>query len=73
MLCSDLNSNINATSEKSGSIEIVRLLNERQIRFVDKHGWLRIDCEEIRRGKAIGKPREKILKHEEMLDIALGS
>ena len=32
--------------------------------------WEKIDSEEVRRGAAIGKPREKLLTVEEMLQVA---
>jgi adrenodoxin-NADP+ reductase len=46
------------------------LLKERKIEVVDFKGWERIDAEEIRRGSAVGKPREKIISVKEMLEIA---
>lgn len=33
-------------------------------------GWERIDNEEVKRGKVLGKPREKIVDIHEMLSIA---
>lgn len=59
-------------SKKGGGDEISALLKSRGIQYVDKHGWRRIDEEEIRRGKLIGKPRDKIQKIEEMLRVANG-
>lgn len=38
--------------------------------LVDKEGWQRINQEEITRGQALGKKREKILDKREMLTIA---
>jgi adrenodoxin-NADP+ reductase len=55
---------------KPGSQKIVDLLRARQIRYVDKFGWKKIDDEEISRGKLVGKPRDKITKIEEMLEVA---
>lgn len=46
------------------------LLEERKIEVVDFKGWEEIDAEEVRRGSAVGKPREKIVSMEEMLEIA---
>lgn len=37
---------------------------------VDFAGWERIDQVETERGKAVGKPREKIVDVAEMLEIA---
>jgi adrenodoxin-NADP+ reductase len=59
------------TSLKEGTNQIVEILKNRNVRFVDKQGWSRIDKEEIKRGKLIGKPREKFQKIEEMLKVAL--
>lgn len=39
-------------------------------RVVDFAGWEKIDAEEIRRGTAKGKPREKIVSVAEMLEVA---
>lgn len=46
------------------------LLKNRKIEVVDFKGWEKIDAEEVRRGSAVGKPREKIVSVEEMLEIA---
>ena len=40
------------------------------IRYTTFDDWLKIDKVEIERGKAVGKPREKICNIEEMLKIA---
>lgn len=71
-LCTDLKE---ATSdqllnEKPGTEGVIELLKQRNIQYVDKYGWKKIDEEEIRRGKAIGKPRDKIQKIDEMLRIS---
>eukprot|EP00166_Cyanidium_caldarium_P003454 ctg_336.g181 len=49
------------------------LLQQRQVPYVDWHGWLRIDAEERRRGRAQNRPRVKLLSVEEMLAVAHGS
>jgi adrenodoxin-NADP+ reductase len=54
----------------SGRQGLAKLLEERCVNVVDFKGWEAIDAEEVRRGKAVGKPREKIVKVEEMLEIA---
>lgn len=71
-LCTDLNAaeSVQLMKEKPGSAGVIELLKQRGIQYVDKHGWKKIDDEEIRRGKAIGKPRDKIQKIDEMLRIA---
>jgi adrenodoxin-NADP+ reductase len=73
-LCQDLQTDHSEQiqSIKGGSDEICKLLKERGIQYVDKHGWKRIDEEEIRRGQLIGKPRDKLQKIEEMLKVANG-
>jgi len=67
-LCADLKS---CSSNRQGFEKIASIFKERGIRFVDKEGWSRIDQEEIRRGKMVGKPREKIQTIDEMLKVAL--
>lgn len=73
-LCTDLSrlssSEIDA---KVGSEAILKALRERNVQVVDKKGWLRIDEEEKRRGRDLGKPREKIKNIDEMLAIATSS
>ena len=68
-LCSDLS--ITEKSCKSGGTEILDLLKSRSVNVVDKIGWLKIDSEEIKRGKLVGKPREKLSSVDEMLKVAL--
>ena len=63
----ELNQN---TDRKGGSIAILNLLKSRNVNVVDKNGWLKIDNEEIKRGKLVGKPREKLNSIDEMLKIA---
>ena len=41
------------------------------IHFVTFEGWERINKEEIRKGVAIGKPREKITSRGEMLEYGV--
>jgi len=57
---------------KLGSKHIVDLLQKKGKRSVSFADWKKIDAEEIRRGAALGKPREKIRGVEEMLRIAHG-
>lgn len=67
-LCNDLKESEN--SSKIGSEKILNLLKSRNIRVVDKDGWLKIDNEEVKRGKLVGKPREKLNSIDEMLKVA---
>jgi adrenodoxin-NADP+ reductase len=69
-LCSDLQSCSSRKSEKNGFNEIKSILNDRRVRVVDKDGWSKIDEEEIKRGKLVGKPREKLNSIQEMLNVA---
>lgn len=61
---------LNTTLNKSGSYEILKILDSKNIRTVSFNDWEKIDKIEISRGKNIGKPREKIVDVSEMLDIA---
>jgi ferredoxin--NADP+ reductase len=45
------------------------LLASRGVRVVDVAGWRKIDAAEIARGEAIGKPRERFTRIEEMLAV----
>jgi adrenodoxin-NADP+ reductase len=68
-ICSDLLKRTQ-DNEKPGSKRVVEILRERNVRFVDKHGWHKIDNEEKRRGKEVGKPREKFNSIDEMIKVA---
>lgn len=73
-LCNDLvklDSSNQELQNKAGTVKILNLLKERNVRVVDKVGWNKIDEEEKRRGKEVGKPREKFQSIDEMLSIAL--
>ena len=59
--------------EKEGREGLMRLLEQREVQVVDVRGWEAIDAEEVKRGEATGKPREKIISVQEMLDIATSS
>lgn len=48
---------------------LIDLLKELDIRFVTFADWKKIDAAEIERGTKVGKPREKFLTVEEMLDV----
>lgn len=51
----------------TGKVEA--LLAERGVRVVDTAGWRKIDAAEIARGQAVGKPRERFTRVEEMLAV----
>jgi len=50
--------------------DVTAFLRGKQIRFVGYPDWQRIDAAEVERGRAVGKPREKFVTVEEMLDAA---
>ncbi|XP_011299351.1 NADPH:adrenodoxin oxidoreductase, mitochondrial [Fopius arisanus] len=58
------------TQSKPGSEEIMKILKSRNIRPVSYQEWEKIDNVEQERGKVKGKPREKIVDVNEMLEIA---
>ncbi|XP_066520782.1 NADPH:adrenodoxin oxidoreductase, mitochondrial [Hoplias malabaricus] len=71
MLLKDMDSGMMDLSEsKPGAQEITALLKERGVRTVTFSEWEKINSEEIRRGIAVGKPREKLLDVRQMLEIA---
>uniref|UniRef100_A0A4W4HHD6 NADPH:adrenodoxin oxidoreductase, mitochondrial n=1 Tax=Electrophorus electricus TaxID=8005 RepID=A0A4W4HHD6_ELEEL len=55
---------------KPGAQDITALLKARGVREVSFSEWEKINSEEVRRGEALGKPREKLLDVEEMLAVA---
>lgn len=67
-LCSDLAKQ--SPKNKQGSKLTLDLLKQRNVRVVDKEKWLKIENEEVRRGKLVSRPRIKIDTIDEMLKIA---
>ncbi|XP_026280926.1 NADPH:adrenodoxin oxidoreductase, mitochondrial [Frankliniella occidentalis] len=61
---------INLNEKKPGLRAILSKLDARGVQTVSFDGWEKIDQEETKRGKALGKPREKIVNIGEMLQIA---
>ena len=53
-----------------GAAGLRALLQGRGVKMVSFAGWQRVDGEEVRRGEAQGKPRDKLTSVEEMLLIA---
>ncbi|XP_036427990.1 NADPH:adrenodoxin oxidoreductase, mitochondrial [Colossoma macropomum] len=71
MLLKDMDSGmLNLSVNKPGGQEITALLRERGVRAVSFPEWEKINLEEVRRGTAVGKPREKFLEVREMLAVA---
>uniref|UniRef100_A0A7N6A1H4 NADPH:adrenodoxin oxidoreductase, mitochondrial n=1 Tax=Anabas testudineus TaxID=64144 RepID=A0A7N6A1H4_ANATE len=70
-LVEDMNSgNLDVSSAKPGSQIVSALLEKRGVKPVTFSDWEKIDNVEMRRGEAKGKPREKILTVDEMLQVA---
>ncbi|XP_061912257.1 NADPH:adrenodoxin oxidoreductase, mitochondrial isoform X1 [Entelurus aequoreus] len=61
---------LDLSAEKSGAQKIRNLLEKREIKPVTFSGWEKIDRVETMRGGSTGKPREKLLTVEEMLQLA---
>jgi ferredoxin/flavodoxin---NADP+ reductase len=57
------------TSARPGAEGLQALMKTRAIRVVTYADWQKIDAAEIRRGEAVGKPREKFTRLQEMLDV----
>lgn len=58
---------LNPVEPSAASVE--RLLNERGVRYVSYADWLILDAVEQERGKAVNRPRLKISRVDEMLDL----
>ncbi|KAK3919324.1 NADPH:adrenodoxin oxidoreductase, mitochondrial [Frankliniella fusca] len=61
---------INLNEIRPGINAIISKLDAKGVQTVSFDGWEKIDKEEVTRGKALGKPREKIVDIKEMLQIA---
>ncbi|XP_042363904.1 NADPH:adrenodoxin oxidoreductase, mitochondrial [Plectropomus leopardus] len=61
---------LDVSAAKPGSQSISALLEQRGVKPVTFSDWEKIDSVEMRRGEAAGKPREKLLTVEEMLQEA---
>lgn len=70
-LMEDMDSGVlHISSAKPGSQTIRALLEKRGVKPVTFSNWEKIDSVEVKRGEATGKPREKLLTVEEMLQVA---
>jgi len=56
--------------EKPAEESVVELLRSKQVSFVSWDGWLKENSEELRRGEASGREREKLFDRDEMVHIA---
>ncbi|XP_058477655.1 NADPH:adrenodoxin oxidoreductase, mitochondrial isoform X1 [Solea solea] len=61
---------LDVSATRPGSQSICALLEERGVKPVTFSDWEKINSVETRRGEAVGKPREKLLSVEEMLQVA---
>lgn len=57
-------------NEKGGTNFLKKILETRGVQTVSYTDWEKIDAEECKRGKSLGKPREKIVNIQEMLEVA---
>lgn len=55
---------------KSGGDGLTSLARSRQIRYVTYEDWKKLDAHETRLGLTKGKPREKIVNVQQMLDFS---
>ncbi|KAM8836625.1 NADPH:adrenodoxin oxidoreductase, mitochondrial isoform 2-T2 [Spinachia spinachia] len=61
---------LNVSAAKPGSQSVCTLLEKRGVKPVTFVDWEKINSVEVSRGEAAGKPREKLLTVEEMLQVA---
>ncbi|KAL1264797.1 hypothetical protein QQF64_005152 [Cirrhinus molitorella] len=61
---------LDVSVSKPGAPAITALLQKRDVRTVLFPQWEKINAEEEKRGKSLGKPREKLLDVDKMLKIA---
>lgn len=57
------------SGDKTGAASCYQLLAERQARPISFSDWEKIDANEVERGQAVGKPREKHTRVAEMLAL----
>ena len=70
-LLDDVKSDVLRTEEeKPDRRDMLAFLRERNCDPVTFPEWEAIDAEEVRRGEAVGKPREKLVDIREMLSVA---
>lgn len=58
--------------DKPGTEGMLKILLSQRVKVVMYKHWLKIDQEELERGKRLNKCREKIVDVDEMLEVALG-
>jgi ferredoxin--NADP+ reductase len=70
-LLADLDSGALRRHEADGTADIENWLAERQPDLVTEQGWQLIDAAERAAGEPVGRPRVKMCRIEELLDVAL--
>uniref|UniRef100_A0A7S0ZKX3 Uncharacterized protein n=1 Tax=Timspurckia oligopyrenoides TaxID=708627 RepID=A0A7S0ZKX3_9RHOD len=65
----DVSDGIVQSKNGSGSA-LIDILKMREVQWIDWNGWKRIDEFEVRQGRRVGRPRQKVLHISEMLTIA---
>uniref|UniRef100_A0A8C6DMV4 NADPH:adrenodoxin oxidoreductase, mitochondrial n=1 Tax=Moschus moschiferus TaxID=68415 RepID=A0A8C6DMV4_MOSMO len=69
ILLQDLKAGLLPSGPRPGSAAIRALLDSRGVWCVSFSDWEKLDAEEVSRGQASGKPREKLLDPQEMLRL----
>ncbi|CAF3615479.1 unnamed protein product [Rotaria sordida] len=69
--CTDIEQNhlTNLHEIKSGGDGLIALAKSRQIRCISYEDWKKLDAHEINLGHVKGKPREKIINIQKMLEL----
>ena len=60
---------LQAQQGRAGRQGLRQLLEARGSRYVSFDGWMKVDAVETERGKVKGKPREKMVVIEDVLDL----
>ena len=61
---------VNLDEKKAGGDGLISLAQSRQVRCVSYEDWKRLDAHETTAGQGRGKPREKILDIDQMLQLS---
>ncbi|XP_012517783.1 PREDICTED: NADPH:adrenodoxin oxidoreductase, mitochondrial [Propithecus coquereli] len=69
MLLQDLKAGLLPSGPRPGSAAIQALLSSRGVQPVSFSDWEKLDAKEVARGQASGKPREKLVDPQEMLQL----
>lgn len=68
-ICKDFKDSTILNESKPGFERIRQIIQQNNMQFVSWNGWEKIDKYEQEMGQKVGKPREKILSIEKMLEI----